>query len=186
MSFCRGNFWNTEEFHLHIFRVFQNQEHSLHSCTFSDIKYFHMLEIQMLPSLLFRTDFPGYRGLQYVHNFLVFWVISIFFKCEKSQFSRHGLPMNSHANFTYSLGGCQNWSRRFLPNSRFGPDSVQIWSRSGPDRGTWLSRSKNLDSMSGYAVQILDWSRPFWTGPPLKKQKLIWLILIFMSSSYYL
>ncbi len=45
------------------------------------------------------------------------------------------------------------------------PDSVQIWSRSGPDRGTWLSRSKNLDSMSGHAVQILDWSRPFWTGP---------------------
>ncbi len=35
-----------------------------------------MLEIQILLSLLFRTDFPGYRGLQYVHNFLVFWVIS--------------------------------------------------------------------------------------------------------------
>ncbi len=32
------------------------------------------------------------------------------------------------------------------------PDLVQIWSRSGPDRGTWLSRSKNLDGMSGHAV----------------------------------
>jgi hypothetical protein len=31
-----------------------------------------MLEIQILPPLLFRTDFPGYRGLQYVCNFLVF------------------------------------------------------------------------------------------------------------------
>jgi hypothetical protein len=31
-----------------------------------------MLEIQILPPLLFRTDFPGYRGLQYVHDFLVF------------------------------------------------------------------------------------------------------------------
>ncbi len=45
------------------------------------------------------------------------------------------------------------------------PDLVQIRSRSGPDRGTWLSRSKNLDSMFGHAVQIMDWSGPFWTGP---------------------
>ncbi len=39
-------------------------------------KYFQMLPIQILPPLLFRTDFPGYRGLQYVHDFLVFWQIS--------------------------------------------------------------------------------------------------------------
>jgi hypothetical protein len=31
-----------------------------------------MLKIQILPPLLFRIDFPGYRGLQDVHNFLVF------------------------------------------------------------------------------------------------------------------
>jgi hypothetical protein len=31
-----------------------------------------MLEIQILPPLLFRTDFPGYRGLQYVNEFFVF------------------------------------------------------------------------------------------------------------------
>ncbi len=31
------------------------------------------------------------------------------------------------------MGGCQNWSRRFLLDSRFGPDLVQIWSRFGPD-----------------------------------------------------
>ncbi len=62
-----------------------------------------MLPIQILPPLLFRIDFPGYRGLQYVHDFLVFWVVSNFFKCKKSLFSRHGLPVNSHANFTYSF-----------------------------------------------------------------------------------
>jgi hypothetical protein len=28
------------------------------------------------------------------------------------------------------MGGCLNWSRRFLPDSRFGPDLVQIRSRS--------------------------------------------------------
>ena len=75
----------------------------LHSCNFSHVKYFQMLEIQILPPLLFRTDFPGYRGLQYEHNFLVFWVISNFFKCQKPHYSHHGLPMNSHANFTYSF-----------------------------------------------------------------------------------
>ncbi len=62
-----------------------------------------MLEIQIPPPLLFRTDFPGYRGLQYVHDVFVFWVISNFFKCQKPHYSRHSLPMNSHANFTYSL-----------------------------------------------------------------------------------
>ncbi len=73
------------------------------SCNFSHVKYFQMLEIPILLPLLFRTDFSGYRGLQYVHNFLVFWVISNFFKYQKSHYSRHGLPMNSHANFTYSF-----------------------------------------------------------------------------------
>ncbi len=62
-----------------------------------------MLEFQILPPLLFRTDFPGCGGLQYVHDFLVFWVISNFFKCQKSDYSRHGLAVNSHANFTYSF-----------------------------------------------------------------------------------
>jgi hypothetical protein len=58
--------------------------------------------------------------------------------------------------FSHRLGGCQNWSRRFFPNSRFGPDLVQTWSRSMYR----LSRFQNLDGMSGHAVQILDWSRP--------------------------
>ncbi len=62
-----------------------------------------MLEIQILLPLLFRTDFPGYRGIQYVYNFFVFWVISNFFKCQKSHYSCHGLPVNSHANFTHSF-----------------------------------------------------------------------------------
>ncbi len=66
-------------------------------------KYFQMLPIQILPPLLFRTDFPGYRGLQYVHDFLVFWVVSNFFKRQKPNYSRHGLPVNSHASFTYSF-----------------------------------------------------------------------------------
>ncbi len=66
-------------------------------------KSFQMLEIQILPPLLFRTDFPGCRGLQYEHKFLVFWVISNFFKCQKPHYSHHGLPVNSHANFTYSF-----------------------------------------------------------------------------------
>ncbi len=87
---------------MHIFWLFLNQENCLHSCTFSHVKYFQMLEIQILPPLLFRSDFPGYRWLQYVHNFFVFWVISDFFKCQKPHYSCHGLPVNSHANFTYS------------------------------------------------------------------------------------
>ncbi len=37
--------------------------------------------------------------------------------------------------------GCQNWSRRFLLDSRFGPDLVQIWSRSGPGRH-WIGGEK--------------------------------------------
>ncbi len=85
------------------FFVFWNQENHLHSCNVSHVKYFQMLPIQILPPLLFQTDFPGYRGLPYVHNFHVFWVISNFFKCQKPHYSRHGLPVNSHANFTYSF-----------------------------------------------------------------------------------
>ena len=103
MSFSSSDFWNTEEFDMHIFWVIQNQENCLHSCNFSHVKYFQMLEIQILLPLLFRTDFPGYRGLQYVHDVLVFLVISNFFKCQKPHYSRHGLPVNSHANFTYSF-----------------------------------------------------------------------------------
>ncbi len=80
----------------------------MHSCNFSHVKYFQMLEIKILPPLLFRTDFPGYRGLQYVHNFFVFWVISSFFKCQKSHYSRHGLPVNSHANLTYLFTKLKN------------------------------------------------------------------------------
>ena len=85
------------------FWVFKNQENWMHSCNFSHVEYFQMLEIKILPPILFRTDFPGYRGLQYVHDVLVFWVISNFFKCQKPHYSRHGLPVNSHANFTYSF-----------------------------------------------------------------------------------
>ncbi len=35
MSFSSSDFWNTEEFNMHIFWVFWNQENSLHSCNFS-------------------------------------------------------------------------------------------------------------------------------------------------------
>jgi hypothetical protein len=101
--FPSSNFWNIEEFDMNIFWVFQNQENCLHPVNFSHVKYFQILEIQILLPFLFRTDFPGYRGLQYEHNFLVFWVISNFFKCQKPHYSRHGLPVNSHANFTYSF-----------------------------------------------------------------------------------
>jgi hypothetical protein len=38
-------------------------------------------------------------------------------------------------------GGCRNWSRRFLLDSRFGPDLVQIWFRFGPDLVQIWSRS---------------------------------------------
>ena len=62
-----------------------------------------MSENLILPPLLFRSVFPGYRGLQYIQYFFVFPVISLFFTCKKSKFSRPGLHMNSHANFTYSF-----------------------------------------------------------------------------------
>ncbi len=103
MSFSSSNFWNTEEFDMHILWVFKTKENCFHSCNFSHVKYFQMLEIQILLPILFGTDFPGYRGLQYVHNFLIFWVISNFFKCQKSHYSCHRLPENSHANFVYWL-----------------------------------------------------------------------------------
>ncbi len=103
MSFSGRDFWNTEEFNVRILWVFLNKENWLHYCYFSHVKYFQMLEILILPPLLFRTDFPGYRGILYVHNFLVFWVISNLFRCQKSQFSCPGLPVNYHANFTYSF-----------------------------------------------------------------------------------
>ena len=35
--------------------------------------------------------------------FFVFPVITLFFTCKKSKFSRPGLQMNSYANFTYSF-----------------------------------------------------------------------------------
>jgi hypothetical protein len=35
----------------------------------SVVKYFQMLEIQILPPLLFRTDFPGYRGISICTQF---------------------------------------------------------------------------------------------------------------------
>ena len=50
----------------------------------------------------FSNVFPGYRGLQYIQYFFVFPVISYFFTCKKSKFSRPGLQINSHANVTYS------------------------------------------------------------------------------------
>ncbi len=61
-----------------------------------------MLVIQILPPLLFRTDFPGYRT-SISTRCSCFWVISNFFKCQKPHYSRHGLSVNSHANFTYSF-----------------------------------------------------------------------------------
>ncbi len=36
-------------------------------------------------------------------QFFIFWVISNFFKCQKSHYSCHGLLVNSHANVTYSF-----------------------------------------------------------------------------------
>jgi hypothetical protein len=61
-----------------------------------------MSENLILPPLLFSNIFPGYRGFQYLLYFFVFPVITIFFICKKSKFSRPGLQMNSHAIFTYS------------------------------------------------------------------------------------
>ena len=91
-----------------IFLGFLNQENCLHSCNFSHVKYFWMSENLILLPLLFSNDFPGYRGIQCVHDFLVFWVISNFFKYQKSQFSHLGLPVNSHANITYSFPKLKN------------------------------------------------------------------------------
>jgi hypothetical protein len=88
---------------MHIFWVNLNQENCLHSCNFSHVKYFQMSEILKHPSLLFSNNIPRYRGLQYVHDFLVLGVISNFFKFQKSQSSRPGLPVYSHADFTYSF-----------------------------------------------------------------------------------
>ncbi len=62
-----------------------------------------MSENLILPPLLFDNVFPGYRGLQYIQYFFVFPVISLIFTCKNSKFSRPGLQMNSHANFTYSF-----------------------------------------------------------------------------------
>ncbi len=62
-----------------------------------------MSENLILLPLLFSNVFPGHRGLQYIQYFFVFLVISLFFTCKKSKFSRPGLQMNSHANFTYSF-----------------------------------------------------------------------------------
>ncbi len=61
-----------------------------------------MSENLIPPPLLFSNDFPGYRELQYLLYFFVFLVITLLFTCKKSKFSRPGLQMNSHANFTYS------------------------------------------------------------------------------------
>ncbi len=36
-----------------------------------------------------------------MYTMFLFWVISNFFKCQKPHYSHHGLPVNSHANFTY-------------------------------------------------------------------------------------
>ncbi len=79
-----------------------------------------MSENLILPPLLFSNVFPGYRGLQYIQNIFVFPVISLFFTCKKSKFSRPGLQMNSHTNFTYSfpqlkiiLIHTMIWSNRF-------------------------------------------------------------------------
>ncbi len=69
----------------------------------SYVKYFWPSENLILPPLLFSNVFPGYRGLQYIQYFFVVPVISLFFTCKKSKFSRPGLQMNLHANFTYSF-----------------------------------------------------------------------------------
>ncbi len=60
----------------------------LHSCNLSHVKYFWMSENLILPPLLFTKVFLGCKGLQYIHYFFVFWVISNFFNCKKSKFSR--------------------------------------------------------------------------------------------------
>jgi hypothetical protein len=56
---------------MHIFGCFKTKK-IVCILVISVVKYFQMLEIQTLPPLLFRTDFPGYRGLQYVHISLSF------------------------------------------------------------------------------------------------------------------
>ncbi len=101
--FSSSDFWYTEEFYMHIFWVIKNKENCLHSCNLSHVKYFLISENLILPPILFTNVFPGYRRLQYIQYFLVFWVISIFFTCKKSKFFHPGLQMNSYANFTYSF-----------------------------------------------------------------------------------
>ncbi len=103
MFFSSSDFWNTEEFNMHILWVFQYQENCLHSCNFSHVKkkikcYQSIYSHPYFSELTFQDteDFNMY-------TFFVFWVVSNFFKCKKSQFSRLGLPVNSHANFTYSF-----------------------------------------------------------------------------------
>ncbi len=105
---CLNLKWNNvffqqrlQKFQMHIIWVFKNQENCLHSCNFSHVKYFLRLEIQILPPLLFRTDIPEYRGLQYVHSFLVFESFQISSNV-RNPYSP-GLPVNSHAIFTYSF-----------------------------------------------------------------------------------
>ncbi len=70
--FSSSDFWNTEDFNVHISWVILNQDNCLHYCNFSRVKYFWMSENLILPPLLFSIDFTRYIGLQYVHNFLVF------------------------------------------------------------------------------------------------------------------
>ncbi len=61
---CLNLKWN------HVF--FQQQLLKNRAIWYAYFKHFQMLEIQILSPLLLRTDFPGYRGLQYVHIFLSF------------------------------------------------------------------------------------------------------------------
>ncbi len=62
-----------------------------------------MSENLILPPLLFSNVFPGYTGLQYIQYFLSFRSFRFFSPVRNLKFSRPGLQMNSHTNFTYSF-----------------------------------------------------------------------------------
>jgi hypothetical protein len=57
---------------MHIFWVFQNHENCLHSCNFSHVKYFQMLEIQILPPLLSELTFQDIEDFNMYTIFLFF------------------------------------------------------------------------------------------------------------------
>jgi hypothetical protein len=106
MKMCHSsssNFWNTEEFNMHIFGWFKTEkiDCSLVILVMSNIfecqKYWNTRPYFSELTFQDTEDFYMYTV------FLFFFGISNFCKCQKSHHSHHGLPVNSHANTTYSF-----------------------------------------------------------------------------------